>query len=68
MHTYCFLGFQEMALKGGQNDACPKTKTPALNVAADKMEKLVIVVGLIVHIFFKTDAMFLVVFSMGCQF
>lgn len=31
------------------------------------MEKLVVVVGLIVHIFFKTDAMFLVVFSVGCQ-
>lgn len=47
-----------MSLEGRQNSECPENKSPALKVAADKMEKLVVVVGLMVHIFFKTDAMF----------
>lgn len=36
--------------------------------AANKMEKLVVLVGLIVHIFFKNRCHVLVAFSVGCQF
>lgn len=46
-----------------------RKKHQARKVAADKMEKLIVLVGLIVHIFFKKNRHHvLVAFSVGCQF
>ena len=46
-----------MSLEGRQNDELNRNKNQTVT-AAKKMEKLVVLVGLIVHIKKKTDAMF----------
>lgn len=65
-HLYCFLHFQEMSLEGRQNDELNRNKNQTVT-AAKKMEKLVVLVGLIVHIKKKNRCHVLIAFSVGCQ-
>lgn len=50
------------------NPPCPNPPKLCSLTVVHKMEKLVVLVGLIVHIFFKNRCHVLVAFSVGCQF
>ena len=55
-----------MSLEGRQNDELNRNKNQTVT-AAKKMEKLVVLVGLIVHIKKKNRCHVLIAFSVGCQ-
>lgn len=59
VHPVLFSCFLELSFEGKPKGKCQSQKKACTLTAVDEMEKLIVLVGLMVHIFFKADAMFL---------